>query len=164
MFQLKKSEGYRAAIEKHQIDEASTFNPIKERSFILTVDSLRGEIKINSINEVSKDFSKVQDTKTFDCSDWDPLADWVIKWLKCEVGAGNRPNDPMPIEKLLESQLKDQREKVFDNSSFDLPYFITPKYIHRGYVLNMVLEKLFVYLILSGKNVKKINLPKNIYI
>lgn len=136
LFQIKKSEHYKVTVEKHQIDEASVFMPIRERSFVLTVDDPRGGIKIHSLKEVAEQFRE-EKYKSFDCGEWDALSTWMIKWLNCEVGAGNRPNvDPIPIEPLLESQLREQRQMTFDSFLYELPpdYNITKDWFEYKFI------------------------------
>ncbi|WP_339183151.1 hypothetical protein [Paenibacillus sp. FSL R5-0701] len=138
LLQLKKSENYKAQLLRDQIQQASQFEPIKQRSFVMVVDELRGGIKVNSINSIEKEIPIGQTSKTFECKEWDALSKWIIKWMSCEVGAGNTSSDPMPIERLLKKQIINHEkigqlelDDIYDSNEFELPenFFMTKSWI-----------------------------------
>ncbi|OMF43532.1 hypothetical protein [Paenibacillus peoriae] len=58
--------------------------------------------------------------------------------MSCKVGAGNKANDPMPIEKLLEKQIINDGEidqleldDIYDSNELKLPedFFLTKSWI-----------------------------------
>lgn len=138
LLQLKKSENYKAQLLRDQIQQASQFEPIKQRSFVMTVDESRGGIKVNSVTNIEKDIPIGQTSKTFECEEWDTLSEWIIKWMSCKVGAGNTAKDPMPIEKLLTKQIINDGEidqlefdDIYDSNELKLPedFFLTKSWI-----------------------------------
>lgn len=104
----------------------------------MVVDELRGGIKVNSINSIEKEIPIGQTSKTFECKEWDALSKWIIKWMSCEVGAGNTSSDPMPIERLLKKQIINHEkigqlelDDIYDSNEFELPenFFMTKSWI-----------------------------------
>ncbi|MDU8672269.1 hypothetical protein [Paenibacillus polymyxa] len=138
LLQLKKSENYKTQLLRDQIQQASQFEPIKQRSFVMTIDEVRGGIKVNSITSIEKDIPVGQASKTFECEEWDALSEWIIKWMSCKVGAGNASSDPMPIERLLKKQIINddnmgqlELDDIYDSNEFELPenFFMTKTWI-----------------------------------
>ncbi|MCD1261420.1 hypothetical protein B5M42_021700 [Paenibacillus athensensis] len=130
LFQIKKSHNFTSTIEKRQLEQALLNNPIGKRSFVLSVDDPKGAIRIQEVEHIYGQFPKNVQSSAFHIEDWYSLGDWLVRWMDCKVGAGNRPQDPPPIEALLENE-KIEGMQAFDfGGTFDLPrgYKITRKW------------------------------------
>lgn len=101
LFQLKVSRDYVATLEKRQILDALTLNEIAERSFVLAVDEERSGYRVRSTWKCSTEFQE-QENKKVTTDSWDFLVVWLLKWFSCEEGPLSKPDDPNPIERLLE--------------------------------------------------------------
>ncbi len=108
---------FHVVVERHQICEASRLNLVLERSFVIAVDEQRRLIRIESASNIRDDFRcqpADQKTRTFDCSNWDGLMYWLHKWLRCDVGAESKSDDPNGVESLLRSfVLEPTRNEAF---------------------------------------------------
>ena len=106
LFQMKSSNDASVVVERHQIYEASKDNQILERAFVIAVDKQRGLIRIESASKIWDIFKSLpteQKTRTIDCSHWDGLVSWLHQWLRCDVGAESKSDDPKRVESLLRS-------------------------------------------------------------
>lgn len=100
-FQIKKSIEYEASIEHRQLIDASVITAIQDRAFVLVADEVRHGIRLNAVSAVIQEIPPSQATKSFNCANWDTIAQWTQAWLSCSIGPESDPNDPDRVEKLL---------------------------------------------------------------
>lgn len=117
LFQLKKSQNYRASIERRQLDDAMADSRTKDRAFILVVDEVRQGIRIESAVNLLQQFDN-QQTKTFEVAEWTSLTQWVWNWFSCDIGPTSDPSDQRSVEALLENY------RVPDSNSWDSPWAV----------------------------------------
>ena len=106
LFQLKRSNDTSVVVEKHQIQEAERDRRIFERAFVIAVDEQRSLIRVKSaskLRDILTCLGTEQKTHKIDCSDWDGLVFWLHQWLRCDVGAISKSDDPKGVESLLRS-------------------------------------------------------------
>lgn len=102
LFQFKKSEMYQLSLERKQLEDSRLDPRTEFRSFVLAVDEERSGIRINSVKNILADFNSHQASKSFDCSSWSCLTQWIWNWFSCEIGPISDPNDRESIEALLQ--------------------------------------------------------------
>lgn len=117
LFQLKKSENYRASIERKQLNDAMADSRTAERAFVLTIDEVRQGIRIESAATLLKQFDK-QKTKTFEVAEWTSLTQWVWSWFSCDVGPVSDATDKQSVEAMLENY------RVPDSNSWQSPWAV----------------------------------------
>jgi hypothetical protein len=117
LFQLKKSEGYRASVERRQLDDAMADSRTGDRAFVLAIDEVRHGIRIESTATLLRQFDK-QQTKTFEVAEWTSLTQWTWNWFSCDIGPVSDPNDPQSVEALLENY------RVPDNDAWQSPWAV----------------------------------------
>lgn len=101
LFQLKKSKKYKATLESSQLKDGVIEPQVGKRSFVLAVDEERLGWRVKSVSECLESFSDGTATKQFDTNTWDFLTEWLLKWLKCEVGLPSLQDDKVQVEKML---------------------------------------------------------------
>lgn len=107
-FQLKKSQGYSARIERAQIDQAKADSRIHNRSYVPAIDELRDGVRIRHIKDVESEFQPGADSRTVKCAGWQGAAMWARDWFSCDTGPISDPNDPKSVEALLKAFVQDE--------------------------------------------------------
>lgn len=134
LFQFKKSDNYRAELERSQLRDALINSEIGDRSFVLTIDEARSGVRIASVSELNGQFDDTQKdgaqkTKTFDCSGWTCLSQWIWNWFSCDIGPESDVNQPNNVESLLERYVADRDWEApwsLGMDDFDLPQTYQP--------------------------------------
>lgn len=101
-FQLKKSSGYVVTLTKEQLDDALLVPSIAPRSFVLSVDEERLGYRVKAVKDCRGEIMNDRDSKQFETEEWDFLVVWLLKWFRCTVGLPSKPEDPNPVEDLLD--------------------------------------------------------------
>jgi hypothetical protein len=117
LFQLKKSQNYRASVERRQLDDAMADARTGERAFVLAIDEVRQGIRIESAATLLKQFSD-QKSKTFEVAEWTSITQWVWNWFSCDIGPISDPTNLQSIEALLENY------RVPDSDSWQSPWAV----------------------------------------
>ncbi len=100
LLQLKRTENDRVELRKDQINDASAPG-ILERSFAVGIDPLSRDIRISPLAPIIPQWSG-RDTVRIDPTGWSGFVEWLVGWVKCDVGTPSRPW-AAPVEVSLQS-------------------------------------------------------------
>lgn len=101
LFQLKVCEEYDLRLEKQQLLDTRVDPRVAERAFVLAVDRTH---KVSRFDTTKNQIESLGQAASIgvDCSKWDGLAQWLPKWLACQVGAPSDTKALDSIEKALQ--------------------------------------------------------------
>lgn len=148
LFQMKSSNDASVVVEKHQIHDASRDNRILERAFVIAVDKQRGLTRIEGASKIWDIFESLpaeRKTHTIDCSHWTGLVYWLHQWLRCDVGAESKSDDPKGVESLLRSFILEPTPTLIE--SFDV--------IQTEQIENYLPARLWMQLLFRGTSTQK---------
>ncbi|WP_158509551.1 hypothetical protein [Limnochorda pilosa] len=111
LFQIKRSQELMLDIEKRQLKDAHLHSRIAERSFVLAVDEVRATFRITPVADVLRQFGEAS-TRRLRAEGWLSLAEFIWKWLACELGPHSQPDDPQSVEALLRAFVVENDEDL----------------------------------------------------
>ena len=76
-FQLKRSQGYKATLERSQLDQAKVVQKVWDRSYAAVFDEQRAGVRIEAVAAVLKDFPRGQKTHSVVCGGWMSMTRWL---------------------------------------------------------------------------------------
>ncbi len=82
-FQLKRGLDNRVQIDREQLDEAFVDTRIANRSFVLSVDENRLNVRIEKCDTLRAAFAPRVHSHQFDTTRWSSLTDWLWRWIAC---------------------------------------------------------------------------------
>lgn len=102
LIQSKLGNSLSTQIEHLQIKEALATPELKGRCFVMSVDRVRENIRLQSMDTLAAEFtSPSKASQQFDTGEWMASSDWLLKWLKCEVGIPSSTSEAASIETIL---------------------------------------------------------------
>jgi hypothetical protein len=104
LFQLKAGAGYGATLERLQLDDMVADDRAAPRAFVLFVDRDRLGVRIKSAQELLEEFDPDNTTsQTFDTTGWQSETEWLLDWMRCNIGPESNLEETDGIEATLAS-------------------------------------------------------------
>ena len=147
-FQLKKSTGFSAHLERSQLNEALVEPRIAKRSFVLAVDEEHLGIRVAKVEKLIRLIPARAKSHKFRCTEWSFLTNWLWRWLSCEEAPSSDFTSGNAVERVLESFVlaTDARETLWGRSGAEeLPEGYRPARVWLGVAFDEqeMLEELF---------------------
>jgi hypothetical protein len=120
LFQIKRSHNLKVIVETEQLKQALIDPRTQKRSFLFAVDDVRYTMRLHDIKSLRGEIIGEQDEKTFHCTRWNTLNEWMRLWLACDIGEPSDPDDPLSIESVLKQFVGPEQAKL-NLAEFDLP-------------------------------------------
>jgi hypothetical protein len=104
LFQLKKGTGYRAKLQRNQLDDMLADARAETRAFVFYVNEDRIGFRIKSARELRAKFDPGNtNSQIFDTASWQSETEWLLDWMNCKVGPESSLHDANSIEAMLAS-------------------------------------------------------------